>query len=444
MTAIHPGQDDSDNSVQEKREQHDQGPALVEIIGGSDALAEQTEQPHVPDGGFIAWLQVAGSWLLFFNSWGIINTFGVYQTYYETIGYTDLSPDTLSWIGSTQSFMILLVGVIAGPLYDMGLFRTLVISGSTLIVLGWMFTSLCTKYWQVMLSQGVLIGMGTGFLYIPSLALLPRYFSKKRAIATGIVTSGSSLGGTLYPIIFQQLQPKIGFGWATRVIGFMSLGTCAFAICVFRPRGVASTRRSLLDLQAFKETPYVLYCGAIMASYFGYFEPVFYLQSYALTHGVQHGTLALYLVAILNAASIPGRITPSYFAGKIGPVNTMLIATTSCAIVTLSWIAVRGPAGSVVFAIAWGFTSGGIISMPAVILASLTTDMSRFGTRMGMSSVLNAIASLCGSPIAGAILKSTGSYLGVQLFSGLALVTTVGFLVALRLYRSGWQFGVKI
>jgi hypothetical protein len=56
--------------------------------------------------------------------------------------------------------MILLVGVIAGPLYDMGLFRTLVISGSALIVLGWMFTSLCTKYWQVMLSQGVLIGMG--------------------------------------------------------------------------------------------------------------------------------------------------------------------------------------------------------------------------------------------------------------------------------------------
>lgn len=82
--------------------------------------------------------------------------------------------------------------------------------------------------------------------------------------------------------------------------------------------------------------------------------------------------------------------------------------------------------------------------MPAVILASLTTDMSRFGTRMGMSSVLNAVASLCGSPIAGAILKSTGSYLGVQLFSGLALVTTVGFLVALRLYRSGWQFGVKL
>lgn len=71
MTAIQPGQDDSDNPVQEKREQHDQGPAVVEITG-ADALAGQNDQKHVPDGGFIAWLQVAGSWLLFFNSWSVL------------------------------------------------------------------------------------------------------------------------------------------------------------------------------------------------------------------------------------------------------------------------------------------------------------------------------------------------------------------------------------
>ncbi|KAK6375704.1 hypothetical protein LTS17_007526 [Exophiala oligosperma] len=441
-------QDDTDDFAQEKVDEDQQfisSPGNKTPVGvtGAEAIPTQPKPDDVPDGGTLAWLQVAGSWLLFFNSWGIINTFGVYQTYYETIGYPNLSPDTIAWIGSTQSFLILLVGVIAGPLYDMGLFRALVVTGATCIVLGWMFTSLCTAYWQIMLSQAVLIGVGTGFLYIPSLALLPRYFSRKRALATGIVTSGSSLGGTLYPIIFQQLQPKIGFGWATRVIGFISLGTCLFAITVLRPRGGSTTRRSLLDLHAFTEIPYVFYCGAIMASYFGYFEPVFYIQSYALSHGVQHGTLALYLAAILNAASIPGRITPSYFAGRIGPVNTMLIFTTSCALVTFCWIAVHGAAGNVVFAVAWGFTSGGIISMPAVILASITTDMSRFGTRMGMSSVLNSIASLCGSPIAGAILKHTGSYLGVQLFSALALATTVGFLLCLRLCRSGWKFAVK-
>lgn len=32
-----------------------------------------------PDGGIEAWLQVTGGFCLFFNTWGILNTFGVFQ-----------------------------------------------------------------------------------------------------------------------------------------------------------------------------------------------------------------------------------------------------------------------------------------------------------------------------------------------------------------------------
>jgi MFS family permease len=323
------------------------------------------------------------------------------------------------------------------------MFRPLVVSGTVLIVLGFMFTSLSTQYWQVMLSQAVLIGVGTGFLYIPSIALLPRYFAKRRAIATGLVTTGSSLGGTLYPIIFQSLQPRIGFAWTTRVIGFIALGTCALSLLVLRPLGKPSAMRSLVDTKALTDVPYLLYCSGLFFSYVGFFAPIVYLQPYALAHGLQQGTLALYLVAILNAASVPGRVVPSYFANKIGGINTMFVAATCCAVVTCCWIAVDSAVGNVLFALSWGFTSGGIISMPAVILAALTTDMSRFGTRMGMSSVINGFGSLCASPIAGAILKATGSYLGAQLFTAMALFATAAFLVALRIRKTGWRFVAK-
>jgi len=33
----------------------------------------------IPNGGTKAWLQVLGAFFLFFNSWGIINTFGTYH-----------------------------------------------------------------------------------------------------------------------------------------------------------------------------------------------------------------------------------------------------------------------------------------------------------------------------------------------------------------------------
>jgi hypothetical protein len=39
-----------------------------------------------PNGGLQAWLHVLGGFMLFFNTWGILNTFGVYQTYYEQPG----------------------------------------------------------------------------------------------------------------------------------------------------------------------------------------------------------------------------------------------------------------------------------------------------------------------------------------------------------------------
>ena len=67
-------------------------------------------------------------------------------------------------------------------------------AGNFLVVLGIMMLSLATKYWQVLLSQGVCMGLGAGLLYIPSLALVGIWFSRKRSLAMGIVTSGIAVG----------------------------------------------------------------------------------------------------------------------------------------------------------------------------------------------------------------------------------------------------------
>lgn len=66
--------------------------------------------------------------------------------------------------------------------------------GNFLVVLGIMMLSLSTQYWQVFLSQGVCMGLGAGLLYIPSLAMVGVWFSKKRALAMGIVMSGIAVG----------------------------------------------------------------------------------------------------------------------------------------------------------------------------------------------------------------------------------------------------------
>lgn len=204
---------------------------------------------------------------------GVIGAFGVYQTYYETALLANESPSNISWIGSIQAFLTLFVGVLSGPLFDAGYFRTLLLVGTTLVPLGFMMTSLCTSYWQVMLAQGICIGLGNGCTWIPSISVLPQYFVKRRALVFGISATGSSIGGVIYPIIFHQLQPRIGFAWATRVLGFISLATMATTIVTLRIRVAPKQKRALLQLSAFKEAPYTLYCLVVFGAFAGFLGP---------------------------------------------------------------------------------------------------------------------------------------------------------------------------
>ena len=233
-------------------------------VDGESLKRVQSEKPSVnniksvPNGGLNAWLQVISSFFVFFNTWGIINAFGIYQTYYEHGILRSSSPSDISWIGSLSAFLLMLTGTFAGPVYDMGFIRELMAVGSFLIVLGEMMLSLSSKYWHVLLAQGVSIGLGTGCIFVSGVAILSTHFSYRLATATGIAATGSSLGGMLYPIIFYKLQPKVGFPWATRALGFLALCTLLVSNICLRIRVVPAHRRKFLDLPAWKELPYLL------------------------------------------------------------------------------------------------------------------------------------------------------------------------------------------
>jgi len=265
----------------------------------------------IPDGGLWAWLQVLGGFFLLFNSWGIINTFGSYQAYYETDLLTSSRPSSISWIGSIQAFLLLFVGALTGPVYDAGYFRELLITGAFLLVLGQMMLSLCHAYWQILLAQAFCIGIGTGCLFVPSIAILSTYFSTRIGTAIGIAASGSSIGGVIYPIVFHKLLPQIGFAWTTRVLGFMILVTMVIPITCMRVRVLPAKARSLLDLPAFLMPAYSLQIAGFFIGFMGLYMPLFYAQLYAIQDKITNENLAFYLIAILNSTSVFGRILPN-------------------------------------------------------------------------------------------------------------------------------------
>lgn len=280
-------------------------------------------------------------------------------------------------------------------------------------------------------------------VFVPSVAILPQYFTTRKALANGIAASGSSIGGIVYPLVFRHLQQTVGFGWATRALGFISLVTLWFSVFVMRPRIKPKGRRKLVDTSAFKDVPYVLFCFAMFAGFIGFYGPVFYIQSYAIEKRLTSEDFAFYLLPILNAASVPGRILPNFLADYVGPLNILMPCATITGILALGWIGVTTQGGLIAFACLYGFFSGGFVSMPPVAITTLTPDHRTLGTRMGQCFFFSAFGLMCGTPVSGAILKSTGSWLGVQLFSGITIFITGMLLLCARVASKGWNFRMR-
>ena len=118
------------------------------------------------------------------------------------------------------------------------------------------------EYYQALLAQAFCVGLGAGCLFVPSVGILSTYFNTKISTAVGIAASGSSLGGVIYPIMFYKLLPQVGFGWTVRIIGFTIMATLAIPCTVMKMRVKPAAKRKLIDLSAFKEPAYSVFCLA--------------------------------------------------------------------------------------------------------------------------------------------------------------------------------------
>lgn len=332
----------------------------------------------------------------------------------------------------------MLVGALTGPIYDAGYFRELLWAGSFLVTFGLMMLSICKEYWQVLLAQAFCVGFGTGCLFVPSVAILSTYFTTHIATAMGLAAAGSSLGGVLYPIIFYRLQPLIGFGWTTRTIGFIVLATQLIPNLCMKVRVLPASKRKIVDWSAFREPPYALFVGGGFLAFIGLYTPFFYIQLFAIQSNIADTNLAFYLLPILNASSTFGRIFPNMVADKVGPFNIVVLCATISGILALCLNAVSSIGSLIVFCILYGFFSGSFVSLPPTILVGLSPNRGIVGTRMGMCFACVAVGVLIGTPIAGAILDTSG-FTGVWIFGGVLTVLGGCVIGAARVCKIGWK-----
>ncbi|KAI0031761.1 major facilitator superfamily domain-containing protein [Vararia minispora EC-137] len=424
----------------------------------SNGSAEVLSPPHssdaapkssvsVPkDGGLEAWCTLLGAWLILIATFGYTSAFGVYQDFYTRSGVTSTS--RISWIGSTQLFLMLFISVPAGKLLDAGYFRQTTAFGSALYVFSLFMLSLAhpDRYYQIFLSQGLGMGIGAGLIYVPALAVQAHHWRRRRPLAMGLAITGSSVGGIFFSIMLNQLlfHRGISFAWAVRNSAFVVLGLLVAANILMRDRPeVTRTSAPKPDIGAlFKDIPYVV---AILSAFlidWGLFFPYFYLQLFAIIHGVD-ANVAFYMLAVLNGASIPGRILFNGLSPRFGVFNFLIFTGIACAVLIFAMFGVSSVAGVAVLSVLYGFFSGAFLSLLTPAVAVLSKHEGEIGTRVGIAYGLSCLGTLTGTPVDGALLGDTFPWWRAIVFSGVMTIAGILLMLVTRQYltqRKNTQF----
>ncbi|KAM6956092.1 monocarboxylate transporter 9-like [Aplochiton taeniatus] len=178
------------------------------------------------DGGW-GWAIVAACFMAQLLAYGSPQSVGVLypewlHTFQEGKGMT-------AWVGSLVSG----VGLIASPVcsacvHNFGA-RPVTIFSGVMVSGGLMLSAFAPNVSFLIFSYGIVVGLGCGLVYTATLTITCQYFDKRRGLALGIVTTGTSVGGFLYATAQNELIVLFGLDGCLLIIGALALNLMAAA-----------------------------------------------------------------------------------------------------------------------------------------------------------------------------------------------------------------------
>lgn len=188
---------------------------------GSSSTDKKT--PAIPDGGY-GWVIVVASLVVSLIADGLGFSFGLINS--ELLNYFGESASKTAWISSLFFSVPLLMGPIWSNLVDKYGCRKMTMFGGFLSAVGFGLSSLCNSVEMLMLTFGIISGLGLGIGYVTAVVSIAFWFDKKRTFATGIAASGTGIGTFLYAPLTQCLIDSYGWRIATLILAGTMLNTC--------------------------------------------------------------------------------------------------------------------------------------------------------------------------------------------------------------------------
>lgn len=286
----------------------------------------------------------------------------------------------------------------------------------------------------LVLTYGIITGLGTGMVYGCTISNSVKFFPDKRGLVGGITTAAYGLSSVIIPPIANALITKTGVTAAFKIIGIGFL----IIVCVssffidkcpagFVPEGwtpstsnVSTTNKNDKDWKGMLTSPifYVMIILLMCGAFYGLMctSQASPLAQKMIGMSAAAATTVVSVLALFNTA---GRIVAGYISDKIGRINTLASAFV-LSIVGLALLYVSGEGDVVTFYIGIsiiGLCFGSLMG----VFPGFTAD--QFGVKnnsvnYGIMFIGFAVAGYFGPTIMNNVYNADGSYQRAFIIAG--------------------------
>ena len=320
-------------------------------------------------------------------------------------------------------------GILMGYLLDKVGSFVLPLIASFAVVLGAILTTMVETQWQLYAIYLVLFGfLAQGSLYAPLMANIAKWYERRRGMAVGIVASGQSLSGIVWPPIFGIAVTEIG--WRNGFIGFSIIAGCIMLplclVFVRKPPSIKTlqdaedldlagikgataqrARKSQTNLSHFQFQ--LALCAAILGCCVSMGLPLAHLVAHATDRGLALTDAVTVLSVTLMAAFTSRVLIVGLLSDRYGGLMALFcFSALQAAMLGLLTMADTTLLLYVV-GIGFGLGYGGIFPVYAVIVREYMPP-EEAGRRTGIVFLFGACAMGFGSWMGGNLFDVTGSY----------------------------------
>jgi len=361
-----------------------------------------------------AWVVVWATFFALAIIFGVSYSFAAFFASFA--GEFDAQRADVSLVFGLSGGVYFVFGAGAGMLADRFGPRVVTSAGMLLIAAGLLLCSFAQSMATVYAAYGVGVGLGIALVYTPAIACVQPWFTQRRGLAAGLASAGIGAGTVAVPLLAAAAIGWLQWRDAMRLLalGVLVLGWCATGL--LRRAQAASTgvgcripglslREALHDRRFWW-----LYLSIALAAP-SMFIPFAHISAAARDLGIDIAR-AVGLVGLIGIGSLVGRFAIGALADRLGRLLTLLLMQMSAGLAFLAWHAADGYAVLAVFALWFGLSYGGIVSL----LPAISMDL--FGPRavagiIGTLYTGAALGNLLGPVLAGAVFDRAGSYVPV-------------------------------